>query len=90
MQLAQTAQAAINLPNDKIRYALFWFCNADPIDSTGLSNLASGDSEKAKTPVSDAKKKTIQRHIIPQEIYESRGTSKKRPDNSKRKDRKRK
>jgi hypothetical protein len=49
MQLAQTAQAAINLPNDKIRYALFWFCNADPIDSTGLSNLASGDSEKAKT-----------------------------------------
>ena len=49
MQLVQTAQAAINLPNDKIRYALFWFCNADPIDSTGLSNLASGDSEKAKT-----------------------------------------
>ena len=49
MQLAQTAQAAINLPNDKIRYALFWFCNADPIDSTGLSNLASGDSEKANT-----------------------------------------
>lgn len=46
---AQASQAAINLPNDKIRYALFWFCNADPIDATGLNNLASGDSEKAKS-----------------------------------------
>lgn len=46
--VAQAAQAAINLPNDKIRYALFWFCNADPIDETGLNNLANGDSEKAK------------------------------------------
>ena len=44
---AQASQAAINLPNDKIRYALFWFCNADPIDATGLNNLASGNSEKA-------------------------------------------
>ena len=48
-QEAQAAQAAINLPNDKIRYALFWFCNYDPIDETGLNNLASGDSEKAKS-----------------------------------------
>ena len=47
LQSAQAAQAAINLPNDKIRYALFWFCNADPVDSTGLNNLVSGDSEKA-------------------------------------------
>lgn len=46
---AQSSQAAINLPNDKIRYALFWFCNADPVDATGLNNLASGDSEKAKS-----------------------------------------
>lgn len=45
----QTAQAAINLPNDKIRYALFWFCNADSVDATGLNNLTSGDSEKAKS-----------------------------------------
>ena len=46
---AQSSQAAINLPNDKIRYALFWFCSADPIDATGLNNLASGDCEKAKS-----------------------------------------
>ena len=46
---AQSSQAAINLPNDKIRYALFWFCNVDPVDATGLNNLASGDSEKAKS-----------------------------------------
>ena len=32
LEITQAAQAAINLPNDKIRYALFWFCNADPID----------------------------------------------------------
>ena len=44
---AQAAQAAINLPNDKIRYALFWFCNADAVDATGLNNLASGDADKA-------------------------------------------
>ena len=67
---------------------------ARPVKSTEISKAEQEkkkpgfkDSEKAKTPVSDAKKKTIQRHIIPQEIYESRGTSKKRPDNSKRKDR---
>lgn len=47
IETAQDAQAAINLPNDKIRHALFWFCNADPIDSTGLNNLVSGDTEKA-------------------------------------------
>lgn len=46
---AQAAQAAINLPNDKIRYALFWFCNADAVDATGLNNLASGDAEKAQS-----------------------------------------
>lgn len=43
----QTAQAAINLPNDKIRYSMFWFCNANAIDGTGLNNLVSGDAEKA-------------------------------------------
>ena len=43
----QTAQAAINLSNDKIRYSMFWFCNATAIDGTGLNNLVSGDAEKA-------------------------------------------
>ena len=47
LESSQAAQAAINLPNDKIRHALFWFCNADPIDSTGLNNLVSGDAVKA-------------------------------------------
>lgn len=49
VESAQAAQAAINLPNDKIRFALFWFCNADAVDSTGLNNLASGDVEKAQS-----------------------------------------
>lgn len=49
VESAQAAQAAINLPNDKIQYALFWFCNADAVDATGLNNLASGDAEKAQS-----------------------------------------
>lgn len=49
VESAQAAQAAINLPNDKIRYALFWFCNADTVDATGLNNLASGDADKAQS-----------------------------------------
>lgn len=47
MQMAQDAQAALNLPADKIRYALFWFLNDSPLDESALSNLASGDSVKA-------------------------------------------
>ena len=47
LDIVQVAQAAINLPADKIRHALFWFCNASPLDETGLNNLASGDSAKA-------------------------------------------
>lgn len=49
LDIVQGAQAAINLPADKIRHALFWFCNAFPIDETGLNNLASGDSAKAQS-----------------------------------------
>lgn len=48
VESAQEAQAAINLLNDKIRHALFWFCNADAVDATALNNLASGDAEKAQ------------------------------------------
>ena len=44
-------------------------------------------SEKPKPNNTDEnKKKPIQRHIISQEIYETKGPQKKRPDNSKRKD----
>ena len=44
-------------------------------------------SEKPKPSNTDEnKKKPIQRHIISQEIYETKGPQKKRPDNSKRKD----
>lgn len=43
----QAAQASINLPTDKLRCSLFWFCNASAIDDIGLNNLISGDAEKA-------------------------------------------
>lgn len=43
----QGAQSAINLPKDKIRYALFWFCCVDALDNTGLNNLSAKDTEKA-------------------------------------------
>ena len=46
------------------------------------------DTDKQKTTVSaESQKKPIQRHMIPQENYESKSSSKKRPDNSKKKDR---
>ncbi len=44
-------------------------------------------NEKTKnTEKHETSKKPIQRHIISQEIYENKGTSKKRSDNSKKKD----
>ena len=43
----QAAYASINLPTDKLRCSLFWFCNASAIDDIGLNNLISGDAEKA-------------------------------------------
>jgi hypothetical protein len=46
-EMAQKAQADINLPKDKLRYALFWFCNGEPVDEIGLNNLISGDVDKA-------------------------------------------
>ena len=51
-----------------------------------------GKSEGADKPKpssdkpDETKKKPIQRHIISQEIYEAKGPARKRPDNSKRKD----
>ncbi len=40
--------AKINLSNDKITHALFWFINISPLDKAALSNLEAGDENKAK------------------------------------------
>ena len=53
-----------------------------PQKQDGADKTSKPSGEK---PV-DNRKKPIQRHIIPQDIYESKGPSRKRPDNSKRKD----
>lgn len=42
------AQAKINLPNDKIRYALFWFVKGDDADEIVMRHLAAGNIDKAK------------------------------------------
>lgn len=47
MESAQKAQSDINLPKDKIRYALFWFCKGNPMDEVALNNLANQDVSKA-------------------------------------------
>ena len=52
-----------------------------------FSEKTDSDKQKSAAKPEDVRKKPIQRHIIPQEIYENKGSSKKRPDNSKRKDR---
>ncbi len=44
------------------------------------------DKPKSVERPDEQRKKPIQRHIISQEIYETKSPSKKRPDNSKRKD----
>lgn len=41
------AQTDINLPIDRIRYALFWFCSASPVDEVALNNLVAENSAKA-------------------------------------------
>ena len=46
----------------------------------------SSDKPKSAEKSDEQRKKPIQRHIISQEIYETKSPSKKRPDNSKRKD----
>ncbi len=56
--------------------------------SQNRNERAEGDkSERGKKPERfEGAKKPIQRHIISQEIYESKGPSKRRTDNSKKKD----
>ena len=44
---AANAQTEINLPADKIKYALFWFCSVSPVDEVALSNLIAKNSAKA-------------------------------------------
>lgn len=41
------AIAKINLPIDKIKYALFWFVNLSPIDDIALKHIQAGNIEKA-------------------------------------------
>lgn len=42
------AQAAIELPVDQLRYALFWFVKATPFDDIALNNLLAGNFAQAK------------------------------------------
>ena len=42
------AQAEINLPQDKIKYALFWFVKSDAADEIAINHLAVGNVDKAK------------------------------------------
>ncbi len=41
------AVAKINLPNDKIKHALFWFVNSSPIDNIALGHIQAGNMNKA-------------------------------------------
>lgn len=41
------AQTKINLPADKLKYALFWFCNVSPVDDIALGHLRNGNVDKA-------------------------------------------
>lgn len=42
------AQTKINLPNDKIKYALFWFVNGGAADGIAIGHLEAGNIDKAK------------------------------------------
>ncbi len=44
----ENSQAQINLPDDKITHALFWFVNVSPLDKAALSNLEAGNEDKAQ------------------------------------------
>lgn len=43
----QNAKNQINLPEDKLKFALFWFCCVSPIDKVALGHLQVGDIHKA-------------------------------------------
>lgn len=42
------ASSGINLLQDQLKYALFWFINDSPIDDIAFAYLQKGDIEKAK------------------------------------------
>jgi hypothetical protein len=42
------ASADLDLPKNKIKYALFWFINLTPIDNMALDYLISGDKQKCR------------------------------------------
>lgn len=41
------AESRINLPEDQLQNAFFWFINASPIDSAALANLEKGNIDKS-------------------------------------------
>ena len=41
------AEKALELPNDRLKWALFWFVNDTPIDRIALNHVQSGNIEKA-------------------------------------------
>lgn len=43
----EKASAALSLPQDKIRHALFWFAKESPIDEMALEYVQAGNNEKA-------------------------------------------
>jgi len=46
-QSVAQAQADINLPQDQLRHALFWFVKADSVDEVALNHLIGGNVAKA-------------------------------------------
>lgn len=62
------------------------FQDRPPRKLFGSKPEGGADRAKSATPRNEDNKKPIQRHIISQDIYESKGPARKRPDNSKRKD----
>lgn len=47
VEMVQKAASDINLPADKIKYALFWFIKDSPIDDIALNHFTQGDVDKA-------------------------------------------
>ena len=46
--IVSSAQASIELPMDQIRYTLFWFMKATPLDDIALNHLLAGNMAQAK------------------------------------------
>lgn len=46
VETIETAEKAIELPIDRLRWSLFWFINNGPIDQIALNHIKSGDTLK--------------------------------------------